>query len=291
MKKLFLFIFLIILLLFCIGIFLDIKDKKKDLPLISILPETIYQGDPVFITINASSTPKELKFDNNNISIFTFDGKSRGFYPIDFNENKSKHNIQLKLSNGIILNKSIDVVLREKIKIPLGIPEKLGGNTQKAGKNLISNLEKENASLATVKSSENILWKYKFQSPLKNLKVTDSYGYNRDTVGYTISHKGTDFHADVGSEVMSVNKGVVVIAKEYIVYGNTVVIDHGLGVSSLYMHLSKINVKEGDVVSAGQVIGLSGKTGYADQPHLHLSIKINGISIDPMKFLAFFGVI
>jgi lysostaphin len=57
------------------------------------------------------------------------------------------------------------------------------------------------------------------------------------------------------------------------------------------MHLSKLNVKEGDIVESGQVIGLSGKTGYVLGPHLHLAIKINGISIDPAKFLTYFDML
>jgi murein DD-endopeptidase MepM/ murein hydrolase activator NlpD len=55
------------------------------------------------------------------------------------------------------------------------------------------------------------------------------------------------------------------------------------------MHLSKVNVKEGDKIREGQIIGLSGQTGYAEAPHLHISVKINSISIDPMVFMGFFN--
>ena len=84
------------------------------------------------------------------------------------------------------------------------------------------------------------------------------------------------------------NAGVVRIAQKFPTYGNTVVIDHGLGVMTFYMHLSKIKVVKGQAVALGKEIGLSGHTGYAEQPHLHLTIRINGISIDPMKFMTFF---
>jgi murein DD-endopeptidase MepM/ murein hydrolase activator NlpD len=110
-------------------------------------------------------------------------------------------------------------------------------------------------------------------------------------VSSSIAHKGTDFRATEGTEVMSINKGIVRLAKEFPVSGNTIVIDHGLGLSSIYMHLSKIQVKENDIVEAGQIIGLSGQTGNVLGAHLHLSIKIGGISIDPIKFLKIFDVI
>jgi murein DD-endopeptidase MepM/ murein hydrolase activator NlpD len=123
---------------------------------------------------------------------------------------------------------------------------------------------------------------------LNNIFITDDYGYDRKTVEQTIVHKGTDFRAQVGTEVKAMNRGVIRIARTFTVYGNTVVVDHGQGIQTLYMHLSKLNVKEGDTVEIGQVVGLSGNTGYADAAHLHISVKINGLSIDPMTFIRFF---
>jgi murein DD-endopeptidase MepM/ murein hydrolase activator NlpD len=152
----------------------------------------------------------------------------------------------------------------------------------------VSNLEKENIVLNNVKSDTNQLWKNPFHFPLSSIFVTDNYGYNRATVGEKILHKGTDFRAQEGTEVRAMNKGIVKIARIFTVYGNTVVIDHGKGILTFYMHLSKLLVKEGDMVEEGMVIGKSGMTGYAEAPHLHISVRINGISIDPMTFMGFF---
>ena len=87
---------------------------------------------------------------------------------------------------------------------------------------------------------------------------------------------------------MAMNRGVVRIARTGISYGKTIVVDHGLGLQTFYLHLSKIKVNVGELVLPGQIIGLSGQTGYTDAPHLHLSIRLNGVSIDPMKFMEFF---
>lgn len=265
-----------------------VKNSPETLPIITYAPKTIYPGDPIMVTITASSTVREISFDSKKVSTFKYENKTRAFIAIPFEEKELSHSIGVKLENGMSLSKFVTLKEREKIERPLGIPEKLGGNTKEAGKTLVNNLALENKSINSIVSSPNILWKKPFVSPLKDLKITDEYGYNRDTVGFVIVHKGTDYRAALGTEVKAMNDGVVKIAKLYTVYGNTVIIDHGLGLNTLYMHLSELKVKEGDRVSIGQIIGLSGQTGYAESPHLHVSIKINGISIDPAKFLAFF---
>lgn len=258
-------------------------------PSISILPETIMPGNPVLITIkNATSSVVEMLFDTKKIPVFMYNNEPRGLIGIDFNAKAATHTVRVTFSNGSVLEKRVVVTPRPKIERPLGIPEKLGGNTPQAAQNLVSNLATENAVLNKITSTTTILWTNTFASPLENIFVTDDYGYNRNTVNTTIVHKGTDFRAPVGTEVKAMNDGVVKIARTFIVYGNTIVVDHGLGLQTLYMHLSKLNVVEGDTVRAGQVIGYSGQTGYADQPHLHVSIRIFGISIDPMVFMGFF---
>lgn len=267
-----------------------ITDTPILAPSISTYPETILPGDPVIITITSSSTPTELTLFGKQIPLFIYGGSYRGIAAISFEEKKSLLEARVKFSDGSSIEKDIFITPRKKIERPLGIPEKLGGNTPEAGKTLVNNLASENASLNSVPTATTTLWSSAFVQPLVNLIITDDYGYNRETVNYTIPHKGTDFRASIGTEVLAMNSGTVKLSRKYTVYGNTIVVDHGLGVHTLYMHLSELKVKEGDKVSAGQVIGLSGNTGYADAAHLHISIKIGGVSIDPMTFLGFFGV-
>ena len=272
----------------------DIKKDmaiKKDLPLVEIYPEKIQFGDPVFITINASSTPEKIFFDEKEIPIFQYKEIDRAILPIPLEERKTDHTITVFLSNGMKLKKDIKLFDRIKKTETLGIPESLGGNTKTAVKSLVNNLAIESKSISNVKSEKEILWSKPFIRPLKEIKITDVYGYSRDTLGYNIVHKGTDFRAPVGTEVFSMNDGIVKVARNYSSYGNTIIIDHGLGINTLYLHLSEFKVSEGDKVKRGQLIGLSGDTGYAVGAHLHLSIKINGISIDPEKFMDFFDMI
>lgn len=255
---------------------------------ISISPTAIIQGDPVLVTINATSTPTKIIFDGRNIPVFTYLEKQRALIPIDINRDAGTYDIEVIFQSGEKITKSIVVDERKKIEAPLGIPAKLGGNTNIAATNVVINLTEENKVLNTMKTFPKALWTKTFLPPLKNLIITDAYGYNRKTGEYTIPHKGTDFHASLGTKVYAMNRGIVRIAHTFTIYGKTIALDHGLGLQTFYMHLSKIYVNEGELVRAGQLIGLSGKTGYAEAPHLHLSIKINGISIDPVIFFKFF---
>lgn len=285
---------LLITLLFSTAIYIDNKDVAEivESPILEIYPETIYQGDPILIRINSSSTPSNLIYNNKEIKLTKYDKSYIGLIGVDLKEIKRDNNLKLNLSNGITIDKPITVSMRIKDEKPLGIPDKLGGNTKEAGDSLLDNITKENASINNIKLATTSFWQNtKFSPPLQKLFITDEYGYSRNTVGYSIAHKGTDFRAIEGTEVMAINKGEVRISRQYTLSGNTIVIDHGSGLVSIYMHLSKLNVKEGDKVESGQIIGLSGKTGYVLGAHLHLAIKINGVSIDPAKFLKYFNVL
>ncbi len=100
-------------------------------------------------------------------------------------------------------------------------------------------------------------------------------------------HLGLDLDGKTGDPIVAVAPGHVVLVEERYYSGGTVVIDHGGSMFSLYFHMSRFDVKEGDVVRANQRIGAVGKSGRVTGPHLHLSIKIGGHYIDPKTLLAF----
>lgn len=134
--------------------------------------------------------------------------------------------------------------------------------------------------------SPKLYWKENFIYPL-NTKITSDFGnkriYNNSIKSY---HSGTDFRAAIGTPLKAINNGIIKIAKNRFYAGNSVVIDHGQGVYSCYFHLSKINLEVGDKVKKGQIIGLSGDTGRVTGPHLHFSMRVNGILVDPMALIS-----
>jgi biotin carboxyl carrier protein len=99
------------------------------------------------------------------------------------------------------------------------------------------------------------------------------------------AHGGADFLSPGGTPIQAPNAGRIVLARSLYFSGNTVVIDHGLGLFSLLAHLSVIEVHEGDRVTAGQVIGKVGATGRVTGPHLHFSVYLNAAAVDPALFL------
>jgi len=102
-------------------------------------------------------------------------------------------------------------------------------------------------------------------------------------------HGGADFLSPNGTPVHAPNAGRVVVARELYFSGNTVVIDHGLGLFSMLAHLSAIDVREGDNVDVAEVIGRVGATGRVTGPHLHWAVRAGGARVDPLSILAMLG--
>jgi murein DD-endopeptidase MepM/ murein hydrolase activator NlpD len=117
-------------------------------------------------------------------------------------------------------------------------------------------------------------------------KITSPYGYRTHPILKKKKlHTGIDIAVPSGSEVVAANSGKVIYSGYNGGYGNTVIIDHGGKISTLYAHNSKLLVKVGDTVEKGKVISKSGSTGLSTGPHLHFEVRENGEHVDPMKYL------
>ena len=117
-------------------------------------------------------------------------------------------------------------------------------------------------------------------------KITSVYGYRIHPIfGYKKMHTGIDIGAKKGTDIVAAAGGKVIMAKYYGGYGNCIIIDHGGGMSTLYAHMSAYVAKNGDWVSAGQVIGKVGSTGNSTGPHLHFEVRINGKTTDPAAYV------
>jgi len=117
-------------------------------------------------------------------------------------------------------------------------------------------------------------------------RLTGSFGLRRIINGLErMPHAGIDVAAPVGTPVQAAGAGIVVETGDYFFNGNSVYIDHGQGLVTLYCHLDRIEVLPGEPVAAGQRIGLSGNTGRTSGPHLHWTVLLNGAAVDPRLFL------
>ena len=123
-------------------------------------------------------------------------------------------------------------------------------------------------------------------APIREVRVTSNYGTRKDPfTGKPKKHRGIDFAGKIGTELMAVAPGRVISAGERVGYGLTVEIDHGLGFTTLYAHLSRATVARGDWVRQGTVVGLGGSSGRSTGPHLHYEIRYKGEPFDPSKFV------
>lgn len=129
------------------------------------------------------------------------------------------------------------------------------------------------------------LWTGDFRPPV-TASISDVFGTGRTFNGKVQSrHQGLDYAVPSGTPVAALNRGTVLLARPLYFEGNCVVLDHGQGLLSLYMHLSEIKVKEGEQVSSGQELGLSGGTGRATGPHLHIAVRWQGTYLNPATLL------
>ena len=130
------------------------------------------------------------------------------------------------------------------------------------------------------------LWRGAFERPTDGAPVSQ-FGVRSDYNGKQgTPHRGTDFAGATGAGVRAPSGGRVVLAEDLYYSGNTVIIDHGLGLFSVLMHLSRIDVQQGDPVTTGAAIGAVGATGRVTGPHLHWSVRFGNTSVDPLSLLA-----
>jgi murein DD-endopeptidase MepM/ murein hydrolase activator NlpD len=130
------------------------------------------------------------------------------------------------------------------------------------------------------------LWDGKFRIPLDGVTTGSNFGKRRILNGNPGSpHGGADFPAPTGTPVHAAQRGQVVLAEELFFSGNTVVVDHGLGIYTFYGHLSEIGVKVGDALEAGAVLGKVGATGRVTGPHLHWGLTVARARVNPLSIV------
>jgi len=129
-------------------------------------------------------------------------------------------------------------------------------------------------------------WRGPFASPVRAPRAPEGFGHRRIINDQPRApHSGADYKAPPGTLVVAANAGRVALAEEQFFAGNAVVLDHGLGLYTIYFHLQTFLVEAGDMVRKGQEIGRVGATGRATGPHLHFGVRLQGARIDPAALL------
>jgi murein DD-endopeptidase MepM/ murein hydrolase activator NlpD len=250
---------------------------------ISIYKKIVYPGSLNYIMID--------HFDNSIKYSIEVESKNKKYrFPVK--ESIAFFSIPYESSGIVAVNliKNGTVIFREFIQIrkkeyPVS---RIKIKERKKTKKILKRIEEEYLLLRKIfkKYSNRLFKEKKFYPPLKRLTVTTPYGAKRIINNKKRSvHWGTDFRAPEGTPVYASLSGKVEIARELFFTGKTVIINHGLGLFTLYAHLSNITVDEGSFVKSGQTIGTVGSTGRSTGPHLHFGVYINDHRVDPEQTL------
>jgi murein DD-endopeptidase MepM/ murein hydrolase activator NlpD len=265
--------------------------KNEGLRVIRWTPATLQSGSPVLFTIELDHPASEVHGTwLNHALVFTRGPQGNtwfGLAGIDVEQAPGTYPLELTAtaSNGQELHatQQITVLPGSYKTTTLHVEEKYVQPDAATLARIAADKAVKDAAFAHLISQP--LWNGSFRSPVP-FTPTDSFGTRRMFNDKLASiHRGTDFHAPSGTPVVAANDGVVIIAQGMFYEGNLVVIDHGQQFSTLYMHLSKIEVKVGDRVHKGERLGLSGATGRVTGPHLHLGVRWQGMYVDAVMLL------
>ena len=256
-------------------------------------PARVFNGAPVLFRVTTPRPAKVLsaKWLDHEVS-FSFDPVQKiwfalagasldtkpGTYPIELR-------VEMKTGPAQTYKQGIPVQKQRYPKVVvLKVPEKFTAPDPEQMRVIARDKQVKEEAFKTVSAER--AWKGSFQRPV-TAEISDVFGVQRVFNGAVQStHQGLDFRVPTGTPVSAVNGGTVILAQPLYFEGNCIVIDHGQGLLTLYLHLSEMRVKEGDRVAKGQPIGLSGGTGRATGPHLHLAVRWQGIYLNPAGLLA-----
>ena len=257
----------------------------------SSVPRVLVNGSVCLFTVRVAGSPAPVTGTWQGHEL-TFTRGSAGFWyalgGVAYDTKPGTYDLELKatMSSGQTASEIRHVAVQAAIykTSRLTVPQKYVTPDPETLKRIEAEKEVKDVAFAHVLATPQ--WSGNFTAPVP-AELSESYGTSRTFNGKLASfHRGTDFRATTGTPVHASNAGQVVLSRELYYEGNCVVIDHGLGFMTMYMHLSKLDVEEGDHVRKGQIIALSGGTGRATGPHLHMSVRWSGEYLDPMKLLA-----
>jgi murein DD-endopeptidase MepM/ murein hydrolase activator NlpD len=257
--------------------------------LATILTFSANQGTVVQLTVPDEPGVKsvEIVWDMKKVPFFLEENTWRTIIGVDLDTKPAEHkaDVLFTMSDGRVDKRSavIQVVAKKYPTTQLKVADKYVelSKTDLAR----ANRESRETEAIYAKMTPEMLWMTPFSVPIDGETGTN-FGHRRVFNGEPRApHAGADLRAKTGTPIHATNRGRVVLAKNLFFTGNTVILDHGLAIYSLYAHLSRIDVKVGDIISNGRQLGLSGATGRVTGPHLHWGMRVQGARVDPFTLV------
>lgn len=269
----------LILLLLCLPQIVHAETAQQ--PKIVLEPNAPGPGDIMVVTVKNADGPVEGVFDKKKI----FFNPSRNFYQavvgIDLLTEPGKYDLDITVNNTTI-HRTVKVSKKaypvQRLTLPKDMVELSPENEARAER------EQERVAALWPKWSDR-LWSGDFVNPRPG-DISTIFGVKRFINHIPKSpHTGVDVSAHEGDPVVAPNNGIVAMVDVLFFSGNTVILDHGQGIYSMFFHLSKVLVEPGKAVKKGDVIGLVGATGRATGPHLHWGVRVQGARVDPLELI------
>lgn len=252
-------------------------------------PKKLVNGSPALFQLSASARVKNVSGVWLGHALVFFQSAGSWYALAGVPVETAPGAYDLKLTETLTGGRAVE--LKRKVKITKAIYPSI---TVKVSKQYTEpnpeqlheiNADKELKQKTFAASTPDRLWSGDFVAPV-SASISDIFGtarvFNQEVQS---RHLGLDYAVPAGTLVHAVNRGTVILARPLYFEGSCVVIDHGQGLFSLYLHLSEFRVKEGDQVDTAQLIGVSGGSGRATGPHLHLALRWQGVYLDPALLL------
>lgn len=248
-----------------------------------ISPSEVNIGDVFRVRVVSKENDIKAVFIEDTIRFVKRDTIFVGFGVVPYKTEPGNYWIKL-LSKNAVDSTLITVLPTEFPAETLIVADTMVKYTLKTAKRIKN--ERENTVDILSEVTPYILFDGEFTPPLSGIMVTSPYGVKRIMNGIERGfHMGVDLKAKKGDVIKACNDGIVVLAQYHYLPGRCVIIDHGLGIYTYYIHLDSILVREGDTLKRGEVIGYVGSSGRVTAPHLHLGLYINSHPANPLSLI------
>jgi murein DD-endopeptidase MepM/ murein hydrolase activator NlpD len=251
-------------------------------PTITLYPKKAGPGDVLIVTVTGAAKIGPGNLGGRPLHFNVVGGRQKAVIGIDLNAEPGRYRLSVT-ADGRRLDRTVRIVKKKYPVQRLTLPEDkvtlTPENEARADRE-----QKELSEIWPVDSAR--LWSGRFINPLPGKEMTTPFGVRRIINGIPKNpHSGIDLAAEVGEPVRAPNDGVVVVAEEQFFSGNSIVLDHGQGIYTMFFHLSSMKVRSGQAVMKGDVIGLTGATGRVTGPCLHWGARIEGAKVDPLQLI------
>lgn len=256
-------------------------ETPKPAPRVLLNPAKPGPGDIVVVTVKGVNGPVEGTFNGRKIHFNPSSKSFKAVLGIDLYTEPGTYSLEIK-ADGKVVSRPVTVVKKkypvQKLILPKDMVELSPENEARA--------EQEQKKVAAIWPHETDRgWSGPFLNPREGA-ISTAFGLRRIINGIPKnSHSGVDVTAEEGEPVHAPNNGIVTLVDNQFYSGNSVILDHGQGIYTMFFHLSKVLVQQGQPVKRGDVIAFVGSTGRSTGSHLHWGVRMQGARVDPLELI------